>query len=149
MLTLVDKKDYEKFKDWTWVVNAGSYVVGYRTDTLRRAQKLQLLHRLILVAPEGKDVDHKNGDVTDNRKKNIRLCSHLENMRNLKKPKHGVTSIFKGVSWDKRRNKWTVRIQIIEKYLFLGYFDDELKAAKAYNVAATKYFGAFARANPI
>ena len=93
-------------------------------------------------------VDHRYGKTWDNRKIQLRLASQLENSRNKMKCKNN-TSGFKGVSRDNVNNKWRAKIQVNNRTLCLGRFEGLLDAAKAYNIAAVKYFGEFARLNII
>lgn len=106
------------------------------------------LHRIIMGAKSNEEVDHISGDKTDNRKCNLRLCVHIENSWN-KNAQSNNTSGYKGVRWDNRKNKWMSRITANKTDIFLGYFDDKLEAAKAYNEAALKYHGEFAKLNDI
>ena len=103
----------------------------------------KFLHRIIMDAPDHLQVDHINGDPLDNRKENLRLCSHQENQRN--KGKYSTnTSGFKGVCWHKQNSKWKAQIQDVDgKSKHLGYFEDKLKAFQAYCEACTKYHGDF------
>ena len=87
-------------------------------------------------------VDHINGVRNDNRLCNLREASVRENSRN-----KGITSTnksgYKGVSWEKRRNKWVVRIKTGERYMHGGYYDNVEDAATAYKNMAIKYHGEF------
>ena len=140
---LLDYEDWLKYGHITFVVDSKGYVVN---DTGRgETRKIWALHRDILGNPEGKVVDHINGNKLDNRKYNLRVCSIKENIRN-SKPKEG-TSKYKGVHWDKSRNKWVSSIKVDREGKYLGRFNKEIDAAKAYDVAAEKYFGEFARLN--
>lgn len=108
--------------------------------------KNRLMHRLILgLTDKNIFVDHINGNGLDNRKCNLRKCSHLENMRNMRK--RGGTSKYKGVFWDKNKNKWKANISINYRTIHLGSFDNELDAAHAYDKSAISIFGEFARVN--
>lgn len=91
--------------------------------------------------------DHKNRDKLDNCRSNLRPATYLQNSGN-QKTGYG-SSKFKGVSWYKVTEKWLSQIQFEGKTKHLGYFTDELDAAKAYNEAALKHFGEFARLNVI
>lgn len=91
-------------------------------------------------------LDHINGIKNDNRPVNLRVVSNAENCRNCK-PSKNTSSIFKGVHWNKKLNKWQAQIRVNNKPLHLGVFTDEKVAATAYDKAATTYYGAFARLN--
>ena len=94
-------------------------------------------------APKGMSVDHINGNKLDNRKSNLRICTHAENLRNLKKAKNN-TSGFKGVSWYSKSKKWRAVITFGGKYHHLGLFVKKQDAIDAYNQKAKEYFGQFA-----
>ncbi len=95
---------------------------------------------------EGKDVDHINLNPLDNRKDNLRICSHLENCRNRNKHKvPNFTSQFKGVAWDK--DKWSAMIANEGKRISIGRFESEKDAAVAYDLYAKDLFGEFALLN--
>ena len=110
-------------------------------------------HRLILGINNPKvQIDHINHDGTDNRRCNLRPVNHSQNQQNSKKCKDG-TSIYKGVFWWKgrpnTRGRWCARIICNGESHWLGYFDSEIEAAKAYNTAAEKYFGEYANLNEV
>lgn len=132
---LVDDADFEKVNQFKWKFNAG---IGYamRGGTY--------MHRFIIDAPKGVKVDHKNGNKLDNRKENLRLASDTDNVRNRSKAE-GCTSEFKGVY--RKRNKWHAAIKAEKGTVSLGSFHEEKDAALAYDVAARKYFGEFAKPN--
>lgn len=96
--------------------------------------------------PEHLDVDHANRNSTDNKAVNLRLATVNQNQRNKKIQKNN-TSGYKGVCWDKNRQKWKTHIHVDGKIINLGRFDTKEKAAIAYNEAALKYFGEFAYLN--
>lgn len=105
------------------------------------------LARWIMNAPAHLKVDHINRDPFDNRRSNLRLCTTSQNNMN-RPPKNGSRSMFKGISFDIRANKWRVQIKK-NRVIHIGLFVDELDAAKAYNKAAKKYHGEFAWLNPV
>jgi len=106
------------------------------------------LHRFITKCPPDKEVDHINGDGLDNRRINLRICSHAENHRNLaKRAPETASSPFKGVCWDAERGKWMAKILADGHTKFLGRFDSGGEAAVAYDIEAEKIFGEFARLN--
>lgn len=102
------------------------------------------LHRLVVGAARGEEVDHKNGDTLDNHRENLRRCSHAQNSRNLRKSRGG--SKYKGVS---RRSggSWKSQITFEGKQFYLGTFDLETDAARAYDRKARELFGEFASTN--
>lgn len=104
-----------------------------------------LLHRFVLDATHGVQVDHENGDGLDCRRCNLRFATHAQNMHN-SKPRGG-SSAFKGVSWSKAVGKWRAQIMAGRKYRYLGAFESEAVAARAYDAAARELHGEFARLN--
>ena len=107
------------------------------------------LHRLAYyyitgIDPTEKEVDHKNGNSLDNRFENLRLATGADNIKNQKKRKTN-TSGFKGVSWDKKNKKWRARIQVNNKLIHLGCYNNKFYAALVYARAAKHYFGEFRR----
>ena len=104
------------------------------------------MHRLVLNAEPGTLIDHKDGDGLNNCKSNLRWATCGQNLQNAFK-RANCSSKYKGVRWNASANKWDARIQIDNSPIYLGLFSDEIEAAKAYNDAAIRYFGEFARAN--
>jgi flagellar basal body rod protein FlgC len=104
------------------------------------------MHRLIMNTPDGMDTDHINSNGLDNRRQNLRICTHAENLANRKK-QISNTSGYKGVSWDKSCKKWAANISICGKYKKLGRFTDLVEAARAYDAAAKEVYGEFAKPN--
>jgi len=103
--------------------------------------------------PQGVLLDHKNADGLDNRRQNLRLADTRQNAQNARK-KRNCSSRYKGVS--EHENGWQVEITIQDRRIYLGHFKKriidgvdqaEIDAAVAYDQAAVKYFGCFARLN--
>jgi hypothetical protein len=106
------------------------------------------MHREIIHPPDHLVVDHINHNGLDNRKANIRPSTRAQNNRNrLIIKRKGASSKYKGVSWRKRKKKWLARICVNGEKKLVGYFKDEIQAAKAYDKAAKKYHGEFASLN--
>lgn len=93
------------------------------------------------------EVDHLNLDGLDNRRSNLRPASRSENCANRRKMLRIGTSQYKGLSWDSRTKSWATMLVCQGQRIWLGRFKDELDAARAYDQAAVKYFGEFARLN--
>lgn len=144
---LVDPEDYERFKGYEWSVksnNRSHYTFRFGP---KGHNDFIFMHREIIKAGEGKVVDHINHNGMDNRRANIRPATYTQNMCNRIKFSNSSSSKYKGVYFKKWNNKWVARIGIDGKSLWLGYFEDEVEAAKAYDRAAKKYFGEFACLN--
>lgn len=145
---LVDESDYEFLSLFNWTVAHHKYTkYAYFRRRIDGKYKSFLMHRVITGAPHGMQVDHINGNGLDCRRSNMRVCSIKDNHRNVRKSTDLKSSKFKGVCWDKARNKWQAKIKVNQKGIGLGRFDDETQAARAYDSAALKYFGEFARLN--
>ena len=148
MEILVDDADTHLLANHTWTISRyGSTFYAYRqTSTIGGTPSRKLyLHREVLNAPDGVNVDHINGNGLDCRRSNLRLADQTLNNANAR-PRVG-TSRFKGVYFDRSRGKWSARIQSRGRQSFLGRFDSEEEAALAYDAAASVHFGQFARLN--
>ena len=125
-VAIVDDGDFEWLSKWKWCYAIPGYA--------KRAGDIKM-HRVILERLGYKDFhscDHKNGAGLDNRRKNLRPCTHQQNMLNKRKYKNN-TSGFAGVGLD--RGKWTARLTCKGKVTYLGSFDTPEKASAAYEVA--------------
>jgi AP2 domain len=109
------------------------------------------MHRLILGAGPREQVDHWNGCGLDNQRHNLRSAAYPQNRANqgkqLSRSGRMSTSRYKGVCWDRNRNRWMASIHVNGKTRSLGRFDDEELAARAYDESAIEHWGQFARLN--
>ncbi len=142
----VDDEDFEYLNQWKWWYSDGCAKKSVYMNGKRKPAGAYM-HRLIMNTPPGMDTDHINGNSLDNRRCNLRVCTHAENLRNKAKTKG--TSKYKGVHWHKADNKWRAQIGVDWGKLHLGNFHTEEEAALAYNEAALKHFGEFARLNAL
>jgi hypothetical protein len=102
-------------------------------------------------------VDHINGVTVDNRRANLRICLHAENARNRgrarTKKTTKPTSVYKGVhcvpsrTADRSKDSWRANLRVGADMIRLGGFPTEIAAAQAYDEAALKYHGPYARLN--
>ncbi|MBE3141457.1 MAG: HNH endonuclease [Thermoplasmata archaeon] len=103
------------------------------------------IHRLIMNAPHGIDVDHIDMDKLNNQRGNLRLCTRSQNMMNSGKRANNVSG-YKGVSLV--GGKYIrAQIRVNGEKIHLGNFPDSISAAKAHDEVARKYHGEFARTN--
>jgi hypothetical protein len=137
--TRIDFEDLPKVMHDRWHFDAKGYV--------RSGHKGSPMHRRLMNAPAGVQVDHANRCKYDNRRSiNLRLCSNAQNQMNVGCSRRN-TSGYKGVSWHKRLAKFQTRIMMEGRAVHLGYFVDKRDAAAAYDIAATNLHGAFAVLN--
>ena len=116
--------------------------------------KIHEAHRLIFLYHHGylpEFIDHIDRNILNNTISNLREATRAQNRMNTEKCKSKkgppMSSQFKGVSWDKSREKWMSYIYIDYKRKHLGRFDSEIDAALAYNKTAIELFGEFACLN--
>ncbi len=142
-VAIVDDDDYEWLMQRAWRANSSNSSSRYYAQCHING-KTAMMHRLICNAGEYSQVDHINGNGLDNRRDNLRLCDASQNQHNRGKQKNN-TSGYKGVY--KERGKFHVMIRSNGTKIHIGRFADPIEAARAYDEAAKKYHGEFARLN--
>ncbi len=141
---IVDNENISLLNTHRWYTSSRASKGETRYAKRKEKGKTVLMHREIMNAPAGMQIDHINGNGLDNRKANLRLCNYSQNQQNQRK-KTRSTSRYKGVSKDKK--KWAARICINGKKIWIGRYHDEIRAAKAYDQKAIELFGEFANIN--
>lgn len=145
----VDTADLDLIAAHSWRI----YRVHTTYDKVETSANIQgkIIHfslaTFLLSVPKGMMVDHIDRDPTNNRRNNLRLATGGQNSRNVPKTSAKRSSVYKGVSWHKRKNKWIASCAINSRNKFLGYFNDEIEAAKAYDLSAKELHGEFANTN--
>jgi len=142
---LVDDADLPIVSRHSWHLSHNGYAI--RRERINGRKPVLYLHRAIMSADWDGDVDHINGDKLDNRRCNLRYVTRAQNNMNMR-TRRG-SSRFKGVVWHKQDRRWWAVIKAEGKQRSLGTYATQEEAAAAYNVAAKRFFGDFARLNEI
>ncbi len=148
--TILDDIDYELVSLFKWQAHKdGKTFYASSSITVNGVKYHIHLHKLILVVPEDMRVDHRNRNGLDNRRQNLRPCTHAQNLLNRPANKN-TSSKHKNVHWRKDISRWQVSITISQgKRKYLGCYKNEATAAQAYNDAVIKYHGEFIYLNEI
>lgn len=126
-------------------VQHGYRVVIYKGRRYKAHRVAWLLHYGEWPPPKA-HLDHINGEKADNRICNLRLATPTQNYQNSKRSVANASG-YKGVYWCNVKHKWLAQISPNKSRMHLGYFSDKVEAASAYDAAARKHFGEFARTN--
>jgi hypothetical protein len=140
-IALVDEADAALVQRYRW--HRHSRYAAY-AESVNGRLVFTMMHHLIL--SDNGMFDHINGNPLDNRRSNLRPATHAQNMRNRKTHKNNKCG-YKGVYWAKAKGKWRVRINFEKRRYHIGEFSDLESAARAYDEAALKFHGEFARLN--
>ncbi len=140
---MVDDKDFERISSMKWTLNSPSSQWPYARSFVRQGVYISM-HRMIVDCPDGLEVDHINGNTLDNRRCNLRVCTHAENMRNRKINKDNKSG-YKGVYLDKKYKTWRAQIKVSGQKRYLGSYKTAEAAAEAYRTYAEILHKEFAR----
>ena len=137
-----DKEDYDLVKQYCWSVDNST---GYAKtiDRINNTGKLYL-HRLVMGCTKGDKIiiDHIDRNKIDCRKKNLRIVNNSQNTMNSCIRSDNISGV-RGVSWDKRKNKWVAKITVNQQNIILGYYNSFEDAEKARKIGEDKYFGEY------
>jgi len=145
MIAIVSKKDYNNLKKIKWHV-VENYKCFYAAKWDSKNKNNATMHRIILgLTDKKKEVDHIDGNGLNNQRSNLRIATRKQNSHN-QRPKGG-SSKYIGVRWVENKNRFRAQIKVDGKCISLGSHVTEDAAGKAYNKAAKKHYGKFARLN--
>lgn len=136
---MIDVEDLERVIIHNWCKGGKRFYVGCKINN-----KIIQLHNYILNTTDL--IDHKDCDQLNFKKSNLRICSTSQNSMNKRKRKY-LSSIYKGVCFDKSRNKFLAKITRDNNQKTLGRFESEEEAARTYDNEARELFGEFGRFN--
>lgn len=144
--TKVDISDLPLLDGWNWCAQKSNADLVYAraSRVVDGRNKGVLLHRFLLDAPKDRHVDHINGDGLDNRRSNLRLATHSQNLWNQRRRKDNRSGL-KGASFIKKYGRWQAQIKTFGKKKHLGYFDTAEEAHAAYCTAAEIYHREYTR----
>lgn len=143
-VAIVSASDCDYLRQWRWCAlfrKCDHRWYAVRTD---HNKAMIYMHRFIMDPPQSMLVDHADNNGLNNTRANLRICTHAQNLRNRKK-RYDSVSHFKGIT--PSSSKWCAYIYVDKRNIYLGTFPTELDAALAYDAAARKHFGEFARTN--
>jgi len=147
---IVDPEDYDRLMKYKWHVTKNGHTFyakrNPRVGRKRRAPSIYM-HRCIIEVPPCRVIDHINFNGLDNRAANLRPATRTQNNRHTRRTKNTGSSKYKGVTWYSREKRWVAKITADGITRTLGYFKNEIHAARAYDRAAKIYHKEFAALN--
>ncbi len=141
-IALVDDDDYERLSAFKWYADKRPHTFYAARNSRKSEGRKRVIHMHTQII-DANIIDHCDRNGLNNQRANLRAATTGQNSMNSKKRRDSETSKYKGVYWNQGNSKWMVRLA--GKYL--GYFDDEIQAARAYNAEALIRYGEFAELN--
>ncbi|PKL47965.1 MAG: hypothetical protein CVV39_04980 [Planctomycetes bacterium HGW-Planctomycetes-1] len=141
---IVSLEDYERLNQHRWRALRGPKCF-YAVRSKKR--RIIYMHNEVISPLPGFVADHIDHDGLNNSRHNLQLATRSQNAYNRRKRTTKCTSKYKGVWFNKREKKWISAIKYEGKLIFLGYFDNEIEAARAYDAAAKIHHKEFAVLN--
>ena len=146
---LVDDNLFDYLNQWKWYAKSSKW--GYyavREQHISGSGKKEIkerirMHRLIMNPPKNKQIDHINHNGLDNRKENLRIVTNSQNAMNCRN-RSDNTSGYKGITWDKSKNKWQAQIIVNQKNIHLGRYSNIQGAWLARRWGERLYHGEYA-----
>lgn len=142
---LIDENDYKKLEGKSIHIKTGNTIFY---AIIKINGKNIRLHRFIMGLKYGdnREIDHINGDGLDNRRKNLRICTREDNMKNTRS-RVNSSSKYLGVSWNSTLKYWVGEVRANKRRVWCSYFKSEIDAAKARDRVAKIHHGEFVRLN--
>ena len=143
--SIIDASDMHLVDGYNWHVIANpktGTMYAARTCRASGRERKVWMHRVVARSSGDFEVDHKNRDGLDNRRDNLRVATPSQNMCNRRLQRNNNSGI-RGVSYEKKRGKWSARISFNGKKKNLGYYDTADQAGEAYAAAAKELHGEF------
>jgi hypothetical protein len=148
----VDDNVYDVINELKWYAHkTGKKYRAVRNNPCRKRPNMIFMHRVIWEIingpiPEKLEIDHIDGNSLNNRVNNLRMCTKKQNSYNIHVSNISKTSKYRGVRLHKC-GKWESYIMVNKKSVYIGLFDTENDAGRAYDIKAKQYFGEFATLN--
>lgn len=142
---VIDAADAHLVGGVNWcAVKFGDTFYAATNRRLDGKRRVAYAHRDLMTPPDDMIVDHIDGNGLNCRRSNMRLATRAQNVRNSRRPKHN-TSGFKGVSYNRKNQRWQAHIKVDSKSTYLGLYATPEDAYAAYCVASERYHGKYGR----
>jgi len=148
-VALIDDGDSELVSKYKWcAMKQRNTFVAKRGIRVDKKHRTIYMHNFIMGYKNCFEIDHINHNGLDNRRANLRRVTKAQNQYN-KQPKHGCSSKYKGVTFERKSDMWQAQIQYKGINKYLGKYSTPEEAALVYNKAAIKKFGEYAFLNKV